>query len=171
MVTSMRSIKPLALLVALVATLGLVACDDADARMTTVVIDVDLTSADRNLQKVGPNEQSVYGWNHLVGTGTADGEPVEVEMLGEVDYTNGGGDFAGFITFTFADGSKVGVAMVDGKATAKSDTSNARFSALLRVIGGTGNEVSTTGRGTFTGERMDTLGGVVQSHFVLRLRR
>lgn len=166
-----RARRSVVLLAVAAAPLALAACGDSGANTTTLEIDVNLESADRTLYQVGPGDRSVYGWNHLVGTGTANGEAVQVEMLGSVDYTDGGGDFEGFITFTFADGDRIGVRMVNGSATAKSDTSNARFVALLRVIGGTGADESTTGRGTFVGERMDTLGGVVDSHFVLRLNR
>ena len=137
--------------------------------VTKVEVEVLLKSQDKLLHKVGPDDRSLYGSNHLVGEGTANGEPVKVEMQAIVDYVNGGGAFDGVITLTFVDGSVLGLRMFDGSATAKTDTTSARFRSLLSVIDGTGRYLDATGRGTFTGERMDAIGGAVQTHFTLRL--
>ena len=142
-----------------------------DGPVTKVEVDVQLESQDKLLHMVGPDDRSLYGSNHLVGEGTANGEPVKVEMQAIVDYLNGGGDFDGVITLTFADGAVLGLRMFDGSATAKTDTTSARFRSLLSVIDGTGRYLGTSGRGTFTGERMDAIGGVVQTHFTLRLEQ
>jgi hypothetical protein len=139
--------------------------------VTTLEVDVLLKSQDKNLHKVGTDGRSLYGSNHLVGEGTVGGDKVGVEMQATVDYTDGSGNFDGVITFTIADGSTIGVVMVDGQATAKTDTTSARFSSLLRIIDGTSTYLGASGRGTFAGERMDAIGGAVQSHFVLRVER
>lgn len=145
-------------------------CGNPSRRVTVITVDVPLESVDRTLHKVGPESRSLYGWNHLVGTGSADGEPIEVEMLGNVDYTSGAGSFDGFVTFTWAD-HEIGVKMIDGRAEPQTGTKVTKFSALLRVIGGTGEFESVSGRGTFTGERDADIGTTVVSHFVLRIEQ
>jgi len=94
-----------------------------------------------------------------------------VEMRAIVDYVSGSGAIAGVITLTLSDGSVLGLRMFDGSATAKTDTTNARFRSLLSVIDGTGAYLGTSGRGTFVGERKDAIGGAVQSRFVLRIEQ
>jgi hypothetical protein len=156
-----------------VVLVGLTACsNDLDATPAegarTMSLSADLTSSSTLLRTVNTGDTTVYGWNLLEGEATLDGETVEVQMLGNVDYVSGNGDFFGFITFVFADESTIGVRMI-GQATAASDTSNATFASSLTVIGGTGAYLDVTGTGTFTGERQDALGGLVSSDFVLEL--
>jgi hypothetical protein len=153
------------------AVVALGASCSPERSTTTVTVDVLLKSQQKSLHKVGQDGRSLYGSNYLVGDGTANGEKVTVEMQAIVDYTNGGGAFDGVITLTFADGATLGLRMFDGAATAKTDTTSARFRSLLSVIDGTGTYLGTAGRGTFTGERMDAIGGAVQTHFALRLEQ
>lgn len=153
--------------------LGLGACSQdidviAGDVTESIALSAELTSSSSLLGTVNTGDSTVYGWNLLEGTATNDGDPVEVQMLGNVDYVDGNGDFFGFITFTLADGSTIGVRMV-GEATAASDTSNATFVSSLSVVGGTGTYLDVSGTGTFTGERQDALGGVVSSRFTLDL--
>ena len=58
--------------------------------------------------RVAAETENLYGWNQLTGTAQVDGAAVEIEMLGNVDYRNGSGEFFGFITFTFSDGATNG---------------------------------------------------------------
>lgn len=153
--------------------LGLGACSQdidviAGDVTESIALSAELTSSSSLLGTVNTGDSTVYGWNLLEGTATNDGDPVEVQMLGNVDYVDGNGDFFGFITFTLVDGSTIGVRMV-GEATAASDTSNATFVSSLTVVGGTGTYLDVSGTGTFTGERQDALGGAVSSQFTLDL--
>ena len=101
---------------------------------------------------------TTYGWNRLRGTTLVDGQPVNVDMLGSVEYTNGSGPFSGFVTFFFVDGSTLGVSM-QGITTAATNTTDTSFAATLGVIGGSGRYISAKGSGTFTGSRQTQLGG------------
>jgi hypothetical protein len=147
----------------LATTIGSGATGDA------VKLDTTLASQSRTLYQVGPGNESTYGWNRLTGTSTLNGEPVSIEMLATVDYTKGNGPFSGVITFTFADGSTLGVSMV-GSTTAQANGTDASFVSTLGVIGGTGQHVNTTGYGTFTGTRSAALGTDVGAVFFLQLR-
>ena len=128
-----------------------------------------LTSDSRTLVQVGPANTITYGWNRLLGTATVNGQPVGVDMQASVQYTSGNGPFSGFVTFTFADGSTLGVSM-QGVTTAAANTTDATFSSTLGVIGGTGTYLEAKGAGTFTGTRQTQLGGQVQSMFDLDLQ-
>jgi hypothetical protein len=134
-----------------------------------VRLETTLSSQSRTLYQVGPGNESTYGWNRLTGTSTLSGQPVSIEMLATVDYTKGNGPFSGVITFTFADGSTLGVSMV-GSTTAQPNGTDAAFASTLGVIGGTGQYVNTTGYGTFTGTRSAALGTDVGAVFTLQLR-
>ena len=90
-------------------------------------------------------------------------------MLAKVEYTKGNGPFFGVVSFTFADGSTIGVSMV-GSTEAQPNGTDATFTSTLGVIGGTGQYVSTTGYGTFTGTRSAALGTDVGAVFALQLR-
>ena len=135
---------------------------------TPMHLTTSLTSQDRRLSSVGPNGSSVYGWNRLTGTASLGGQDVGVDMLGNVNYKAGNGPFSGFITFTFADGSTLGVAM-QGATKGSADTRNATFISTLGVIGGTGRFAEATGVGTFVGSRTAALGTAVAATFDLRL--
>ena len=135
----------------------------------TIKLETTLSSQARTLYQVGPGNESTYGWNRLIGTSTLNGQPVSIEMLATVDYTKGNGPFSGVVTFTFADGSTLGVSMV-GSTTAEPNGTDAAFASTLGVIGGTGQYVNTTGYGTFTGTRSAALGTDVGAVFTLQLR-
>jgi quercetin dioxygenase-like cupin family protein len=135
---------------------------------TPTHLTANLTSPDRRLYTVGPAGSLVYGWNHLTGTSKFDSEEVGVDLLGSVNYVSGNGPFSGFITFTFPDGSTLGVAM-QGATKASADTKNATFIATLGVIGGTGRFADVTGVGTFVGSRTAALGAAVAATFDLSL--
>jgi hypothetical protein len=139
---------------------------DETTSATRVEISAPLTSADSRLSTVNTNDSTTYGWNLLDGTAEVDGAAVQVEMLGNVNYVAGSGEFFGFVTFTFGDDSTLATRM-QGEAVAATDTSNASFSSTLTIIGGTGAYTDATGDGTFTGERRDILGGPVDATFVL----
>lgn len=147
-------------MVALVAGVALTGCSD-DEPAADLTVTVQLTSQERFLHKVGVDEEKIYGWNLLRGTTQVGTEVVQVEMLGEVDYVNGSGSFAGFITFTFPDSSTLATRMTKGRAVAATDTTEAGFSSTLEVIDGTGRYLGAKGTGTFAGTRKDALGGDV----------
>ena len=109
-----------------------------------------------------------YGWNQLVGTATVDGQPVGVELLGNVSYVKGSGPIFGFVTYTFADGSTLGV-QFQGAATATASGDETSFAATLGVLGGTGRYTSATGTGIFDGSRKAALGTTVASTFTLTI--
>jgi quercetin dioxygenase-like cupin family protein len=133
---------------------------------TPLEVTADLVSQSRTLHTAGADGSVTYGWNQLVGTATVDGQPVGVEMLGNVSYVKGSGPIFGFVTFTFADGSTLGV-QFDGTATATSDETT--FAATLGVVGGTGKYASATGTGVFTGSRKAALGTTVAAKFDLTI--
>ncbi len=134
---------------------------------TQLELTADLTSQNKNLHTVGAANEDTYGWNDLVGNATSNGQPVAVELQGNVDYTKGAGPFTGFLTFTFADGSLLALRM-QGSATTTSDGST-NFQATMGVIGGTGAYANATGSGTFTGSRQGSLGTTVNSTFAITL--
>jgi len=174
-VTMTRS-KLIAVLAMVAVAVGLVACGDDGPDLTTptATVTVTLRSAENRLSTVGPQDRVVYGWNLLVGTGEgreaagSSNVPVEVEMLGNVAYLDGNGEFFGFVTFVFDDGDSVATRMI-GEARSQPDTSDAVFEADLEVLGGTGRFDTVTGTGTFTGSRTAALGGAVDAGFELRL--
>lgn len=136
---------------------------------TPIHLTANLDSQTRTLLTAGQADSLTYGWNHLVGTATLDGQPVSVDMLGGVNYTRGSGPFSGFITFTFGDGSKLAATM-QGAAHASPDNADTAVAASLGVLGGTGRFEAATGTGTFTGSRTSALGTTVASTFDLRVQ-
>jgi hypothetical protein len=141
---------------------------EGDVGATAVHMDTTLTSQSRTLHQVGADAAKTYGWNLLTGTSSLDDQPVGVELLGSVNYASGSGPFSAFVTFTYADGSTLGVSM-QGTASLHSATGDTTFDATLVVIGGTGKYVATTGTGVFTGTRSAALGGDVTATFDLGL--
>lgn len=179
-----------------IGALGLAACgsdDEADAEGTTTTqadggtgaassptqpaevdqtVEAMLSSVETNLNQAGPDDRVVYGWNHLVGEGTGSGSIAEgavvVDMLGNVDYVDGSGEFFGFITFDFGEAGTLAVRM-DGAARAATDTSDAALEADLEILGGTGDLVDASGTGRFEGGRPERLGGAVEGTYTLDL--
>jgi len=145
------------------------AVDATTPGTTALHLETALTSDSRTLVQTGAGNTITYGWNRLLGTATLNGQPVGVDMQGSVQYTSGNGPLSGFVTFTFADGSTLGVSM-QGITTAAANTADATFATTLGVIGGTGTYVAAKGSGTFTGTRQTQLGGQVQAVFDLDLQ-
>ena len=135
---------------------------------TPLHVTVDLDSQSRTLHTVGADGSITYGWNQLVGTATVDGQPVGVELLGNVNYVKGSGPIFGFVTLTFADGSTLGM-QFQGAATTTANGDETSFAATLGVIGGTGRYASATGTGIFTGSRKAALGTTVAATFDLTI--
>ena len=135
---------------------------------TSIHLTADLESQSRSLFTAGADGSVIYGWNRLAATATLDGQPVAVDLLAGVNYAAGSGPFAGFITFSFADGSTLGVAM-NGATHASPDTANASFAATLGVVGGTGRYVAAKGNGAFVGSRTAALGTTVAATFDLKV--
>jgi hypothetical protein len=133
---------------------------------TALQVEADLESQSRVLHTAGADGSVTYGWNQLTGTSTVDGQPVGVELLGNVSYVKGSGPIFGFVTCTFADGSTLGV-QFQGAAIATPDGDQTDFAATLGVLGGTGRYASATGTGIFTGSRRAALGTTVASTFDL----
>jgi len=71
----------------------------------------------------------------------------------------------GFVTFTFAAGSTLGVQFQGAATTANGGDTT--FAATLGVIGGTGRYTAATGTGIFTGSRKAALGTTVAATFDL----
>jgi quercetin dioxygenase-like cupin family protein len=135
---------------------------------TPLHVTADLDSQSRNLHAAGADGSVTYGWNQLVGTATVDGQPVGVELLGNVSYVKGSGPIFGFVTCTFVDGSTLGVRF-QGSGVASSNGDETTFAATLGVLGGTGRYASATGTGIFTGSRKAALGTTVASTFDLTI--
>ena len=135
---------------------------------TSLQVTTDLDSQSRTLHTVGADGSVTYGWNQLVGNATVEGQPVSVEMLGNVSYVKGTGPIFGFVTYTFADGSTLGVQM-QGAATASANGDETTFAATLGVLGGTGRYAGATGSGMFSGSRKAALGTTVAATFDLTI--
>src|SRR5262245_10394123 len=110
---------------------------DGDVGTKPMHIESTLSSQSRTLRQVGTDGLKTYGWNQLTGTSSLAGEPVEVELLGSVNYDNGNGPFSAFITFTYADGSTLATS-AQGITTVDTASGTTSFAASLGVIGGTG---------------------------------
>ena len=134
-----------------------------------IKVEASIASQQKITHTVSPNGRRVYGFNLLVGRDERGSNPIDVEMLANVNYLKGNGPFFGFITFTAKDGSTIGVQM-NGKARALTNGTVTNFSAPLKVIGGTGKWLQAAGKGTFTGSRSAALGTEVKSKFVIRLK-
>ena len=173
---AMRSLLASSLVI---AALGLSACGSSSTSASsttstttttggpvmTLQLKAPLSSASKNLHSVGTATQ--YGWNQLVGTSTNYGESIGVEILGNVAYTNGAGPFFGFVTYTWPDGSTIGVRM-SGRAVPGAHGTTS-FSAPLNVLGGTGRYGAVKGTGLFTGSRSGVVGSPVESTFTLHI--
>ena len=135
---------------------------------TPLSVVADLESQSRTLHTAGADDAVTYGWNQLVGTASVDGQPVGVELLGNVSYVKGSGPIFGFVTCTFADGSMLAM-QFQGAATASGGGDETSFAATLGVLGGTGRYATATGSGIFTGSRKAALGTAVSATFDLTI--
>jgi hypothetical protein len=159
-------------LVAAVLALGVVATTGASAPaksgVTKITFTVALTSTQRNLTMVGRGGTITYGFNQLDGTATSPSGDIGVQILGNVEYTNGSGPFFGFFTCKFASLSTLGLHM-EGRATLRKDGTTA-LKAKLRVIGGNAAFTGATGTGSFTGERKAELGSPIEIKVTIDVR-
>jgi hypothetical protein len=135
---------------------------------TRISFPVTLTSQQSILEQVGPGGEKTYGWNELTGTATTSSGDVQVQMLGNVDYVEGSGEFFGFVTLRFASLSTLGLRM-NGTATVQDDGST-DLRAKLRVVGGNAAMTGANGRGKITGERREELGGAIEITVTVRVR-
>ena len=134
---------------------------------TRISFPVTLTSQQSILEQVGPGGDKTYGWNELTGTATTSSGDVQVQMLGNVDYRKGSGAFFGFLTLRFASLSTLGLRM-NGTATVQDDGST-DLKAKLRVVGGNAAMTGAKGKGRFTGERPEELGGAIEITITVRV--
>lgn len=114
----------------------------------------------------GATGNLTYGYGQLVGSADFLGEPIDVELVGGVAYTDGSGPFTGFWTFTFSDGNTLAFDY-EGRTT-RTETESI-IAGTLKVLGGSGRFSSVTGRGSVVGERIAEVGGGVMYHFSLDL--
>jgi hypothetical protein len=157
--------------VVLLLMLPLVGAPPAGAKpskVQTTKFHVSLTSQGTTLFQVGRGGDVTYGWNHLTGTATSDSGDIGVDLLGNVQYTNGAGPMFGFVTLHFASLSDVGFRF-DGKAT-KGSAGATDVTATMKVIGGNAALTGVKGTGGFTGSRSGEVGSPVELDFVIRLR-
>lgn len=121
----------------------------------------DITSADSNITVVEAADAEVtYGWNHLTGQTVIDGATVDVEMLGNVSYSDGEGSIFGFITLTFPTGDTLSLEM-DGDAEIPGASTRTEFTSTITVLGGTGAYAGATGDGEWSGYRDQEIGTAV----------
>jgi hypothetical protein len=134
--------------------------DDDSAKGTQLRAEMSLSSDFSLLQKVGVEESQTYGWNQLVGKTNSNLGDFDVVMLGNVDYINGSGPFFGFITMTASNGDVLAMRM-DGTARLEDDGVTS-LSSSVTVIGGTGDYISASGTGNFTGKRIAEVGAPIE---------
>jgi hypothetical protein len=146
-------------LVASVALLAAAAPTAANDQTAKVTVTVTLSSKQTVLEKVGRGGDVTYGWNQLEGSASTPSGNVDVEILGNVEYTKGEGPFFGFVTLKFASLSTLGLHM-EGKATLNADGSTA-LKAKLRVIEGTAAMTGASGKGSFKGGRDAAVGSPI----------
>jgi hypothetical protein len=171
MIRPTRAPAALPLVVALLVMLPLVGAAPVGAKpskVQTTKFHVSLTSQATTLFQVGRGGDITYGWIHLAGTATSDSGDIGVDLLGNVQYTNGAGPSFGFVTLHFASLSDVGFRF-DGKATKDSDGAT-DFSAKMKVLGGNAALTGVKGTGSFTGSGAGEPGSPVELDFVIRLR-
>ena len=157
------------LVVALLASPLASSAGAATITKRVVKVEASMASQQKITHTVSPNGRRVYGFNLLLGRDERGSNPIDVEILGNVNYLKGNGPFFGFITFTAKDGSTLGVQMV-GKARLLPNGTDTLVSAPVKVIGGTGRWLHAAGKGTFTGSRTAALGADIESKFVIRLK-
>ncbi len=143
-----------------VASLLAVVGGVAGAQSTsTIDVTVTLSSKQTVLTQVGRGGDVTYGWNLLSGSTSTPSGPTTVDLLGNVNYTNGSGPFFGFLSMHFASQSTVGF-LVQGRATKQPDGST-KLKASLTVIDGSAAFTGARGAGTFTGSRAAALGSPI----------
>jgi hypothetical protein len=169
MTRRIRASVALTLVVAVALVLGPMEAGAQQSDVRTTKFHVSLASLDTTLFQVGRGGDITFGWNHLIGTATSDSGDIGVDLLGNVQYTNGAGPMFGFVTLHFASLSDVGFRW-EGKATKGTDGAT-DFSAKMKVIGGSAALTGVKGVGSFRGSRSGELGSRVELDFTIRLRQ
>jgi hypothetical protein len=167
----MPRLARIAALVAIVAAVPILGPPQVGAQQSdvrTTKFRVSLSSLDTTLFRVGRGGVQTYGWNHLIGTAASDSGDIGVDMLGNVQYTNGVGPMFGFVTLHFASLSDVGLRF-EGRATKGSDGAT-DFTATMKVIGGNAALTGVKGTGRFRGSRSGEVGSPVELDFTIKLR-
>jgi hypothetical protein len=136
--------------------------------VTKISFTVTLSSQQKILEQVGRGGAITYGWNELTGTASTPSGDVHVQLLGNVEYTNGSGPFFGFLTLKFASLSTLGLHL-EGHATLGKDGATA-LKSKLRVIGGNAAFTGATGNGSFTGTRAAALGSPIVIKVTIKVR-
>jgi hypothetical protein len=157
------------LLALLVVALGTAPAGALGTEPTTIRFTVALNSQQTILEQVGRGGRQTYGWNQLTGSASTPSGNVDVQILGNVQYTNGSGPFFGFLTLKFASLSTLGLRIVDGRATLQPDGTTA-LKSKLKVIGGNAAMTGAKGSGSFTGARRSELGGAIEITITVRVR-
>jgi hypothetical protein len=166
--TSRLTAVTLLALAAVAATAPIADAKPAKDPVQTTKFTVTLTSRQTVLDQLGAGGAITYGWNQLTGTAPSSSGDIDVELLGNVQYTDGEGPFFGFTTLTFASLAHVGFRM-HGNAT-KDSSGVTHLTAKLKVIGGSGALIGVRGGGSFTGTRAAQPGSPVELSFTIKLR-
>jgi hypothetical protein len=136
-------------------------------KLVTTKFHVDLNPESTKLQMVGAKGEITYGWVHLAGTAQSSSGPIGVDLLGNVQYTNGSGPNFGFVTLHFASLSDVGFRFQGTATKGSGDTTD--FKAKMKVIGGNAALIGVKGGGSYTGTRAGVVGSPVQLDFVVKI--
>lgn len=139
--------------------------DPSSGTAINEVVLAELTSEANELHTVGPDERRVFGWNLLTGSGTFQGEPVQVRLQGSVEYLDGNGPFGGFLRIVAQDGSQIAL-QLNGQAT-KTDLTT--FDGRMDFIGASGRYADLIAGGTFTGTREAEVGAPVKAQVDLTI--
>jgi len=159
--------KPLFAIPILLAMAGCGGSSSTPQLNPNLSVSADVTSVFKSLKSYQGGVVTA-GWNQLTGTTTVNGSSATVELLADVNYRNGSGEFGGLLTVTLADASAVTFTM-NGQATFNSTTGTTTFYSPLTVVGGSGQYASVSGQGVFTGSRTAELGGAVHVDLKLEL--
>lgn len=164
------------LITALIVSVGissaaLIGTASAAPSVTSLTFTTTMTSIETNLQTLPGGH--TYGWNHFTGTTMWGNQTASIVFLGDVNYVNGSGPFGGYVTVTRADGTTLaftttGNTLAEDQAT---DGIAARFTSVLKVIGGTIDYSRATGIGTMTGTRASAIGSPAKFVFKLSVRK
>ena len=155
-----------AFVVLLMGSLALVSPASAANRVTTLVFHTTMTSSGTTLQQQPGGH--VYGWNNLNGTTTWGNQSATVQLLADVNYVNGSGEFGGYVTITRADGTVLSLRL-SGAAVAATDRTT--FAGGVVLFQGTGRFAGAVGTGTMRGFRTAALGSPVDLTFTVTLTR
>jgi hypothetical protein len=145
------------------AATAVAACgsDDSGPPTQTVTLDFVNTVVEgqrfvRSVEDSGQEFQ--YGTLVFNGPGTFDGQSVDTEVIGTVNYVDGAGPAGGYLTLTTPDGD---VLAFDLELTATTTEDEVKLTGRFEVIAGTGRFEDVTGGGTATGTREVTVGSTV----------